>query len=349
MEEQTLYMKRCLELAALGAGNVSPNPMVGSVIVHDNHIIGEGWHQQYGHSHAEVDAINQVFEKYGDRASELLRTSTIYVSLEPCAHQGKTPPCADLIISHQIPRAVIACRDPFKAVDGKGIERLKEAGIVVEEGVLEEDALHLNRRFFTRIEKQRPYIILKWAETADGFFAPDTPEQKWISGKQAQLLVHRWRSEEDAILVGKNTALIDNPRLNTRLWSGKSPKRIVLDRNLELPNYLNLFDQTEETIVLNELNSDIKGNLKYIALESFDFYLAESIAYQLYLFDIQSVIIEGGRKTLDLFIQAGLWDEARVFRSDAEWKGGLRAPEFKFAETEKTRVGNDSLSIYHRS
>lgn len=349
MQEQTLYMKRCLDLASLGAGKVSPNPMVGSVIVHDNRIIGEGWHQQYGQSHAEANAIDQVFEKYGDRAGELLRDSTIYVSLEPCAHQGKTPPCANLIISHQIPKVVVACRDPFEAVNGKGIERLREAGIVVVEGVLEKEALHFNRRFFTRVKKQRPYIILKWAETADGYFAPDRPGQKWISGKQAQLLVHKWRSEEDAILVGKNTALIDNPQLNTRLWPGKSPKRIVLDRNLELPEHLNVFDQGEETIILNEKTSDIKGNLKFIALESFDFYLAESIAYQLYLFDIQSVIIEGGRQTLDLFIQAGLWDEARIFRSDIEWKVGLRAPEFRHSANEETRLGNDTLSIYYKS
>src|SRR5690606_35501620 len=222
-------------------------------------------------------------------------------------------------------------------------------GVYVIEGVLEKEALHLNRRFFTRIKKQRPYIILKWAETADGFFAPEEPGQHWISGRQSQLLVHRWRSEEDAILVGKNTALIDNPRLTTRLWSGKNSKRVVLDRNLELPENLYLFDQSVETIVLNEKKFDIKGNLKYITLESFDFYLAESIAYQLYLFDIQSVVIEGGVKTLDLFIQAGLWDEARVFVSNQTWESGLKAPEFKLAPDEKIVLGDDTLSTYYRS
>lgn len=347
MQEHNLYMKRCLDLASLGAGKVSPNPMVGSVIVHHNEIIGEGWHQQYGQAHAEVNAINQVLKNYPDQAAELLKNSTIYVSLEPCAHQGKTPPCADLIIRHQIPQAIVACRDPFDAVNGRGIERLQNAGVKVIEGILEKEALHLNRRFFTRVKKQRPYIILKWAETADGFFAPGNPVQQWISGQQAQQLVHRWRSEEDAILVGKNTALIDNPKLTTRLWNGKNPKRIVLDRNLELPENLHLFDQHIETIVLNEKNTDIKGNTKYIALESFDFYLAESIAYQLYLFDIQSVIVEGGAKTLDLFIKAGLWDEARVFVSDAKWLSGLNAPSFKFAAEEKITVGNDTLSIYY--
>src|SRR5690606_26475487 len=208
MQEHEQYIKRCLDLAALGAGKVSPNPMVGAVIINNNKIIGEGWHQQYGKSHAEVNAINQVLDKYKDEASQLLKESTIYVSLEPCAHFGKTPPCADLIVSHQIPKAVIACRDPFTSVNGKGIERLKAAGVEVIEGVLVKEALHLNRRFFTRVQKQRPYIILKWAETADGFFAPDSADQQWISGEQAKQMVHCWRSEEDAILVGKNTALI---------------------------------------------------------------------------------------------------------------------------------------------
>jgi len=349
MQEHELYMKRCLDLAALGAGKVSPNPMVGSVIVHDNEIIGEGWHQQYGKAHAEVNAINQVLKNYPDQAASLLKSSTIYVSLEPCAHQGKTPPCADLIIEHQIPRAVIACRDPFDAVNGRGIERLQDADVELMEGVLKKEALHLNRRFFTRIKKQRPYIILKWAETSDGFFAPDKPGQQWISGKQAQQLVHRWRSEEDSILIGKNTALIDNPRLNTRLWTGKSPKRVVLDRNLELPKTLNAFDQSIDTIILNEKETAIQGNIKYIALENFDFYLAESIAYQLYLFDIQSVIIEGGAKTLDLFIKAGLWDEARVFVSDIKWKSGCPAPAFRAAVAEKIIIGHDALSIYYNS
>lgn len=346
MQEHEKYIKRCLDLAALGAGKVSPNPMVGSVIVHNSRIIGEGWHQKHGQPHAEVEAINQVFENYPDQAIELLKESSIYVSLEPCAHHGKTPPCADLIVKHQIPRAIIACRDPFPRVNGKGIEILKNGGVEVIEGVLEREALHLNRRFFTRVAKQRPYIILKWAETADGYFAPNEG-QKWISGQQAALLVHRWRSEEDAILVGKNTALMDNPKLNTRLWTGKDPKRVVLDRNLELPKDLHLFDQSIETIVLNEKETTVQGKTKYIALENFDFYLAESIAYQLYLFDIQSVIIEGGAKTLDLFIKAGLWDEARVFVSNNSWGEGIKSPDFRFAAQETTSIGNDTLSIYY--
>lgn len=349
MQNHELYMRRCLDLATLGAGTVSPNPMVGAVIVHDQQIIGEGWHERYGGPHAEVNAINKVIETYGSRAEKLLQNSTIYVNLEPCSHQGKTPPCADLIIKYQIPHVIIGCRDSFNKVNGNGVARLKNAGIQVTEGILEDEARHLNRRFFTQVSKQRPYIILKWAQTADGFFAPAGSRQEWITGKQSRLLVHRWRSEEDAILVGKTTALVDNPQLNTRLWTGKNPKRIVLDRKLELPSNLHLFDKSIETIVLNEEKTDIQDNLKYISLESFDYYLAESISFQLFLLDIQSVIIEGGAKTLDLFIKSGLWDEARIFTSDTTWDKGLSAPRIHAAPTESLRLGSDHLAIYYRS
>ena len=348
MQNHDLYMSRCLDLASLSAGSVSPNPMVGAVIVHNRRVIGEGRHEQYGQAHAEVNAINQVLSTYDSQAEELLQNSTLYVSLEPCSHQGKTPPCADLIIKHQIPHVVIGCRDSFDKVNGQGIKRLTDAGVRVTEGVLEKEARHLNRRFFTQISKKRPYIILKWAQTADGYFAPVDAQQKWISSKQSKLLVHRWRSEEDAILVGKNTALIDNPQLNTRLWKGKNPKRIVMDRNLELPPNLHLFDKSVETIVLNEKKTDIQANLKYISLESFDFYLAESVSFQLFLLDIQSVIIEGGAKTIDLFIKSGLWDEARVFTSDTIWGEGLAAPRINAGPTESLRIGSDQLSIYYR-
>lgn len=348
MQNHTLYMRRCLDLAALGAGSVSPNPMVGAVIVHENQILGEGWHRQYGEAHAEVNAVEQVLENYGSRAEELLKKSTLYVNLEPCSHQGKTPPCVDLIIKHQIPEVVVGCRDVSEKVDGRGIERLRSAGVQVHEGILEREAQYINRRFFTQTCKKRSYIILKWAETTDGYFAPADLKQKWISNKQSQLLTHRWRSEEDAILVGKNTALADNPRLNTRLWDGKSPKRIVLDRNLELPDHLHLFDQSIETIVLNEKKTDIQGNLKYISLESFDFYLAESISFQLYLLDIQSVIVEGGAKTLELFIKAGLWDEARVFTADTTWGEGTPAPRLHAKASDSLKLGTNKLTTYLR-
>jgi diaminohydroxyphosphoribosylaminopyrimidine deaminase/5-amino-6-(5-phosphoribosylamino)uracil reductase len=251
---------RCLELAQLGAGYVSPNPMVGAVVVNDGRIIGEGYHQQYGQAHAEVNAIAQATRNF-DNHAELLKNSVIYVSLEPCAHYGKTPPCADLIIKHQIPKVVVGCRDPFAQVDGKGIEKLQAAGIEVITGVLEEECQWLNRRFFTKVQKHRPYIILKWAQTQDGFFAPTDGSQFWITGTESRKLVHQWRSEEDAILVGKNTVLTDNPQLNTRYWDGPSPKRVVIDRRLELNKGLSMFDNSVETFIFNEVKFDVDGKI----------------------------------------------------------------------------------------
>lgn len=342
------YMQRCLELAQLGAGQVSPNPMVGAVVVHDDQIIGEGYHHKYGEAHAEVNAIAQVISRF-DNAAELLKQSTIYVSLEPCAHYGKTPPCADLIIKHQIPQVVVGCRDTFEQVDGKGIVKLKAAGIEVTVGVLEKECLWLNRRFFTRIQKHRPYIILKWAQTTDGFFAPDDNSQLWITGEQSRRLVHQWRSEEDAILVGKNTVAIDNPKLNVRYWEGKSPKRVVIDRRLELDKSLNAFDQSVETFIFNAVKFDVDGKNKYIALEDFDRYVPQYILYQLYLQDIQSVIIEGGARTLEGFIEAGLWDEARVFTGKTVLKKGIKAPQITGIIAEELSSGNDRLQIiYHQ-
>jgi diaminohydroxyphosphoribosylaminopyrimidine deaminase/5-amino-6-(5-phosphoribosylamino)uracil reductase len=335
-------MQRCLELAQLGLGSVSPNPMVGSVIVHEGKIIGEGYHQKFGESHAEVNAINHVITTHPN-ASELFKHSTIYVNLEPCAHFGKTPPCADLIIKHNIPRVVIGSSDPFEQVNGKGIMRLREAGIEVIQGIMEEACNYLNRRFFTRLNKQRPYIILKWAETADGFFAPENGSQLWISSGPAKILTHRWRSEEDAIVVGKNTALIDNPQLNVREWQGRNPIRIVIDRNLTLPESLRLFDQSQPTIVFNSLKTDVVGNIKYLELEDFENLLPQLICYQLYLMDTGSVIIEGGAKTLDLFIKANLWDEARVFISPATWNEGIKAPDIAGNFVREQNIGPDLL------
>ena len=319
--------------------------MVGSVIVCDDKIIGEGYHRVYGQAHAEVNAINQVFETH-DNAKELLKQSTIYVNLEPCSHFGKTPPCADLIISNQISRAVIGCRDPFDQINGKGIEKLKNAGVEVVEGVLREQCIDLNKRFFTRIQKQRPYIILKWAQTSDGFFAPADKSQKWISSQNAKQLVHRWRTEEDAVLVGKNTVLADNPRLNSREWPGRDPIRIVIDRRLELPENLNVFDQSQDTIIFNEKKTDLVDRIKYLELEDFDNLLPQLIAYQLFLMDIQSLIVEGGAETLNLFINAGLWDEARVFTSAINWNSGIPAPKLPGKPGETQTVGPDVLNIW---
>lgn len=346
MPSHEIYMQRCLELAALGAGRVSPNPMVGAVIVNNGKIIGEGYHQQYGKPHAEVNAVNMVVERYGNYA-ELLASSTIYVSLEPCAHYGKTPPCADLIISHHIPKVVMGCRDPFPAVNGKGVEKLLAAGIDVLTGVLEEECRWLNRRFFTRVQKQRPYIILKWAQTADGFFAPENGKQQWITGPEAKRLVHQWRAEEDAILVGRKTVLADNPQLNVRLAQGKSPKRVVIDRRLALPATSNVFDQSVETLVFNEIKTDIDGRIKYIALEDFDRYVPQYILFQLYLQDIQSVIIEGGAHTLNAFITDGLWDEARIFTGASVLSDGIKAPAVSGINGFSYPVGTDTLQVFY--
>jgi diaminohydroxyphosphoribosylaminopyrimidine deaminase/5-amino-6-(5-phosphoribosylamino)uracil reductase len=337
-------MRRCLELAALGVGYVSPNPMVGAVVVMDNIIIGEGYHHKYGEAHAEVNAINQVISNFSDWA-DLLDQSTLYVSLEPCAHYGKTPPCADLIIKHKIPKVVVGCRDPFEAVNGKGIEKLLDAGIDVTTGILEKECQWLNRRFFTRVQKRRPYVILKWAQTQDGFFAPPDHLQLWITGPESRRLVHRWRSEEDAVLVGKTTAAIDNPQLNVRYAKGRNPRRVVIDRKLELNKKLNLFDQSVETLVFNEIKTDVNSQIKYISLEDFDRYVPQYILYQLYLQDIQSVIIEGGAHTLNSFIEAGLWDEARIFTGPAELEKGIRPPEINGIAAGEFFIGKDKLII----
>lgn len=346
MLEHEKYMRRCLELAQLGAGYVSPNPMVGAVVVHDGKIIGEGYHQKYGQTHAEVNAIEQVTQRF-DNYAQLLKNSIIYVSLEPCAHYGKTPPCADLIIKHQIPEVIVGCRDPFAQVDGKGIEKLQAAGIQVITGVLEQECQWLNRRFFTKVQKHRPYIILKWAQTQDGFFAPTDGSQFWITGPESRKLVHKWRSEEDAILVGKKTVLSDNPQLNTRYWDGPSPKRVVIDRGLELNKGLNVFDQSAETLIFNEVKFDVDGKNRYIALEDFERFVPQYILYQLYLQDIQSVIIEGGARTLDAFIEAGLWDEARIFTGDKVLNKGIKAPQITGILADEYPVGADRLHLLY--
>lgn len=347
MPGHEIYMQRCLDLAQLGMGHVSPNPMVGAVIVHNDRIIGEGYHRKYGEAHAEVNAVNAVMSNF-DNYADLLKESTIYVSLEPCAHYGKTPPCADLIIKHQIPNVIVGCRDPFDQVNGKGIEKLQAAGVEVTTGVLEAECKWLNRRFFTRVQKHRPYVILKWAQTSDRFFAPADDSQFWITGPEARKLVHQWRGEEDAILIGTKTAAIDNPQLNVRYGNGRSPKRVVVDRGLKLNQSLNIFDQSVETLVFNEIKTDIDGKNKYIALEDFDRYVPQYILYQLYLQDIQSVIIEGGAFTLNSFIEAGLWDEARIFTGEIELKNGIKAPKIDGNAIDEILLGNDRLEIIYK-
>jgi diaminohydroxyphosphoribosylaminopyrimidine deaminase/5-amino-6-(5-phosphoribosylamino)uracil reductase len=343
-----LYMQRCLELAELGMGYVSPNPMVGCVIVHKGKIIGEGYHQKIGEAHAEVNAINSVLSNYGDEAPALLKNATVYVSLEPCAHFGKTPPCADLLVKHKVKKVVIGNTDPFASVNGKGIQKLQNAGIAIVTGILEDKCRYINRRFFTRIKQQRPYIILKFAQTANGYFAPINGSQKWITGSLAKHLSHNWRAEEDAILVGKQTALIDNPQLTNRNSEGKNPIRIVIDKDLTIPQTHHIYNNEAKTLIFNEIKTDVVNNIHFIQMEDMKFYLAQKIAFQLYLMDIQSVIIEGGIQMLNQFLEASLWDEARIFTSSESWDDGIKAPKIAGNISEQLFLGNDQLTIYNQ-
>ena len=337
------YMDLCLNLAKKGAGSVAPNPMVGCIIVYKNNIIGEGYHQKYGENHAEVNAINSV------RNKNLLNKSTLYVNLEPCAHFGKTPPCADLIIESKIPKVIIGCIDSFSKVAGKGIYKMQEAGIEVIVGVLEKEALNINKRFFTFHTKKRPYIILKWAETKDGFIDVDRTTQhisdNWITTLQSKKIVHQWRSEEQAILIGTNTALNDNPQLNVREVVGKNPLRIVLDLNLRLPNNLYVFDQSVPTLVINYLKQEKKDNLAFIKIDKAKDLISELIEI-LYQKEIQSVIVEGGAKLLNTFIAQNLWDEARVFIGDKYFKNGLKAPKINRKSSTIEQIETDVLNTY---
>ena len=332
-------MQRCLELAKRGAGHVAPNPMVGAVLVKNDRIIGEGWHQEFGGPHAEVNCINRAAIGQAALSGQIdsrLTDTTLYVSLEPCAHFGKTPPCTDLIIKHKIPRVVIGCRDPFEKVNGRGIEKLKAAGVNVEVGVLEQECEELNKRFFIFHTKKRPYVILKWAETGDGFIAPLNPPQGGtsdsavrrllISNEYSNRLVHQWRSEEAAILVGTNTALLDDPELTTRLWPGNSPVRLVVDLELKLPASLKIFNHRVRTIVFNSIKHAEEGNLQYYRV-SMDKTVVRQILNALYELKLQSVIVEGGAKLLQSFIDEGLWDETRIINNEELIiNNGLDAP-----------------------
>lgn len=338
------YLKRCLQLAVNGLPAAMPNPSVGAVIVHNNVIIGEGYTSAYGGNHAEVNAIHSVKDK------TLLKEATIYVSLEPCSHFGKTPPCSDLIIKHQIPKVVIGTIDPFAKVAGKGIEKLQNAGCEVILGVLEAACIASNKRFFTFHQHQRPYIILKWAQTQDGFI--DTIRQKndpiqpnWITNSFSRQLVHKWRSEETAILVGTNTAMTDNPKLNTRDWHGKNPVRVVLDKSLRIPENYALFDQTIKTIVLTEKQRENKENIIFEMID-FSKNIAQQICTILYTHEIQSVIIEGGKQTLQTFIDANLWDEARVFTGSISFQSGIEVPILKGKLQSEQTILDNSLHIF---
>jgi diaminohydroxyphosphoribosylaminopyrimidine deaminase / 5-amino-6-(5-phosphoribosylamino)uracil reductase len=348
------YMQRCLQLAQLGAGSVAPNPMVGAVLVHDDRIIGEGYHRQFGGPHAEPNCIASVSED----DFHLIGNSTLYVSLEPCAHFGKTPPCADLVIRSKIPKVIIGVRDPFTEVNGKGIEKLIAAGVEVEVGILEQQCRELNKRFFTYHTQHRPYLILKWAQTLDGKVANYDHSRLLITNEYTNRIVHKWRGEEPAIAVGTNTALFDDPELTTRLAPGANPIRVVVDMDLRLPKSLNVFDSRTTTIVFNTKEHNLPlqkisaNELKQIGVCYYqvteDVGLVHQMTNALYFMGIQSVLIEGGPYLLQSFIEEGLWDEARVITNEELDAGaGLHAPVLTNAALQDSqKVFSDVIRIY---
>ena len=341
MDINEQYIDRCIQLAKQGIGNVTPNPMVGAVLIYDNKIIGEGYHQKYGGAHAEVNCLTSVQEqdKY------LIEKGTLYVSLEPCSHYGKTPPCVDLIIKNKIKKVIIGCIDVYKEVAGKGIQKLQDAGVEVITGILEKECMDLNKRFFTFHQKCRPYIILKWAQSSNAKIGKDA-NRILISNDYSNRLVHKWRSEEAAILVGTNTALQDNPVLTTRLWRGKNPVRIVIDKKLQLPSILKVFNNEAKTIIYNCVKDFTLENLIYIKLDKENF--QEQLLHSLFEMNIQSVLVEGGAKTLQSFIDSNLWDEARVITNeDLFIENGMDAPVLNSCVKEKKdRYFEDVINYY---
>lgn len=338
IEQHETYMQRCLDLALKGIGRVAPNPMVGSVIVHNGHIIGEGYHMQYGGPHAEVNAIASVQDE------TLLKLATLYVNLEPCSHFGKTPPCADLILTKQIPRVVIGSYDPNPKVAGKGIQRLKDAGVEVITEVLKTESDFLNRRFLTYHTRHRPYVVLKWAQSSDGFMGLNEPRQLWLTNALSKKLSHKWRTEEQAILVGRNTVTIDDSELTARLWPGSNPLRIVIDRNLVLSADKKIFNSEADTLIVNEQKDETTGHLHYSKID-FEADVPAQILTLLYKRNILSVIIEGGAQTLQSFIHSQLWDEARIFTTSHTLKHGIPAPVLPGKLIEERTIETDKLQV----
>lgn len=339
MQEDEKYMKRCFDLALLGGGNVSPNPKVGAVIVCNGEIIGEGYHKKYGEAHAEVNAIASVKDK------KLLESSTIYVNLEPCCHWGKTPPCANLIVESKIKKCVIANKDINPKVFGGGIKLLQDNGIEVVSGVLEKEGAFLNRRFFTNQREKRPYIIIKYARTLDGFIAPAN-KGGWISNDIMKVWVHKQRSEEDAIMVGYNTVLKDNPQLNVRHYQGRNPKRVVFDRQLTLPQESNILDNTQETIIFNYIKDDRQGNNIFVKIdENKD--LVNQILEKLYEQKISSIVVEGGTKLINKFLEANLWDEANVIVGQKKFGTGVKCPKISKGLFSCEKIGDNTLEVYY--
>jgi len=338
-----MYMQRCIDLARKGIRSVAPNPMVGCVLVVNNKIIGEGYHQFFGGPHAEINAINNVLNP------KALKKAILYVSLEPCAHIGKTAPCADLIIKKGIQNVVIGTRDPNPLVGGKGIEKLKNAGIEVEEGVLQDQCLELNKRFFTFHEKQRPYVILKWAQTLDGFLdkirEDNKQEVNWISAPETKTLVHKWRSEEQSILVGRNTILNDNPSLTVREYGGSNPIRLVIDSQLQISGSLNVYSEDAPTIVFNRLKDATEKNIEFVKIKETS---TTNILDELYKRGIQSVFVEGGSRTLQYFIVDNVWDEARVIVGRKSFKEGYKAPVINRIPIKTIAFGKDTVHYFKR-
>ncbi|MDD4210005.1 MAG: bifunctional diaminohydroxyphosphoribosylaminopyrimidine deaminase/5-amino-6-(5-phosphoribosylamino)uracil reductase RibD [Bacteroidales bacterium] len=335
------FMQRCLKLAQQGRNYVAPNPMVGCVIVNNGRIIGEGYHAKYGEEHAEVKAIQSV------RNKELLKKSTLYVNLEPCCHYGKTPPCVELIIQHQIPKVIIGSTDVNPKVSGKGISCLKEKGIKVQVGILEEACKNINIRFFTFHQEKRPYIILKWAETLDGFMdinrnLKEKNKSYWITNEALKLKVHQWRAQESAIFTGANTIINDNPQLNIRYCAGNNPIRITFLKSPIETTSFSFFDNSQKTIVFNSFKEEIKDKTEYILIKN-DNNIEKEILEKLYKRNCQSIIIEGGKKTLERFIQAKLWDEARILVGNKFFVSGLKAPILSIMPYKIEQINEDKV------
>jgi diaminohydroxyphosphoribosylaminopyrimidine deaminase/5-amino-6-(5-phosphoribosylamino)uracil reductase len=342
-ERDKIYMRRCFELARKGLGMTKANPIVGAVIVQNDRIIGEGYHHEFGGPHAEVNAIRSVKEP------SLISGSTLYCSLEPCSHHGKTPPCSILIQQKGIKRVVVSNPDPFPSVNGRGLKYLEEAGIAVEKGCLEEEGAHLNRRFFHYVNYRRPYVILKWAKTADGFIdlerePGDREGPRWISDAVSRTLVHKWRSEEPAIMVGTNTVLTDNPDLTVRRWTGVNPVRITLDRNGRLPASSKILDGKNETIVFTSAFRNYSGKIQVVQADRS--YRMVDVMEELFDRQIVSVLVEGGATLHNSFLETGLWDEARVFTGKMLFAQGVKAPEIDEIAAETLHMGNTKLEIF---
>ncbi len=340
------YILRCLELAQKGAGNISPNPQVGAVIVHENTIIGEGWHEEYGQGHAEVNAVASV----PDHLRHLLPHSTIYVNLEPCFHYGKTPPCVDLLLKCGFKKVVIAATDPNPKVAGQSVKKLREAGVEVITDILTEESEYLNRRFNTYMLEKRPYIILKWAQTKDAYFAPSSPSKKWISNALSKKLSHQWRAIEDAIMVGTTTAAVDNPNLNVREWQGRNPIRVVLDRHLSLNSSLQIFQGPQKTVIFTAkaAPNSPKAHVSYVTID-FEQDVIPQVLQHLYTLKIQSVIVEGGKTLLEAFIAGDYWDEARVFVGTDCWREGIKAPTLpQHLCISSEAIGDNLLNVFQK-